>query len=101
VIKVPDEQPVGSPGLAHTAIEVEGGLEQLKELHFMLRARGIEVELTLDHVLTKSLYVLDPDGNRLEFYVQLMPAAEAKSYLHTVRAADDVLRPLDFEASVG
>ena len=29
VIKVPDEQPVGSSGLAHTALEIEGGQEQL------------------------------------------------------------------------
>ena len=30
VIKVPDEQPVGSSGLAHTALEIEGGQEQLR-----------------------------------------------------------------------
>jgi catechol 2,3-dioxygenase len=101
VIKVPDEQPVGSSGLSHTAIEVNGGLEQLQELHAMLQARGIEVELTADHVLTNSFYLLDPDGNRLEFYVQLMPATEAKRYLHNARVTGDVLRPLDLELSVG
>ena len=37
VIKVPDEQPVGSPGLAHTAIEIDGGLEQLQEVYGLLR----------------------------------------------------------------
>ena len=100
VIKVPDEEPVGSCGLAHTAIEINGGLEELQELHAVLRARGVEVEFTFDHVLTKSLYVLDPDGNRLEFYAQLMPAADAKRYLHNAHVADDVLRPLDLEASV-
>ena len=100
VIKVPDEQPVGSSGLAHTAIEIDGGLAQLQELYATLQARGVEVELTADHVLTKSFYLLDPDGNRLEFYAQLLSAAEAKQYLHNARAADDVLRPLDLEASV-
>ena len=29
VIKVPDEQPVGSSGLAHIAFEIDGGPEQL------------------------------------------------------------------------
>ena len=101
MIKVPDEQPVGSSGLAHTAIEINGGLEQLQDLYAILQARGVEVELTADHVLTNSLYLLDPDGNRLEFYAQLMPATEAKRYLHNARAADDVLRPLDLEAHVG
>src|SRR5215467_3466299 len=82
VIKVPDEQPVGSSGLAHTAIEINGGQEQLQELYAMLKQRGVEVELTADHVLTKSFYLLDPDGNRLEFYTQVLPATQAKQYLH-------------------
>ncbi len=29
LVKVPDDQPVGSSGLAHTAIRIEGGSEQL------------------------------------------------------------------------
>ncbi len=100
VIKVPDEQPVGSPGLAHTAIEIEGGLEQLQKLYALFRAHGVEIELTADHVLSKSFYVLDPDGNRLEFYADLMGVTEAKRYLNNARQADDLLRPLDLEASV-
>ena len=101
VIKVPDEQPVGSSGLAHTAIEVDGGEDQLQSLHTLLRSRGVEVELTANHVLTKSFYVLDPDGNRLEFYVQLMAEPEAKRYLQSARATEDVLRTLDLEVSAG
>ena len=100
VIKVPDEQPVGSSGLSHTAIEINGGVEQLQELYALLQARGVQVELTADHVLTKSFYLLDPDGNRLEFYTQLMPASDAKRYLHNARVADDVMRPLDLETAV-
>lgn len=101
VMKVADEQPVGSSGLAHTAIEVEGGVDELQELYATFQARGIEVELTADHVLTKSFYLLDPDGNRLESYVQLMPPPDAKRFLHNARVADDVLRPLDLSAPVG
>jgi hypothetical protein len=44
---------------------------------------------------------VDPHGNRVEFYAQLMPGTEAKRYLHTARVADDVLRPLDLEAPSG
>ena len=95
VIKVPDDQPVGSAGLAHTALEIEGGQAQLKELHDRLRARGVQVEFTADHVLTKSVYFLDPDGNRLEIFSQEMPAPEAKQYLHAARATADVMKPLD------
>jgi catechol-2,3-dioxygenase len=97
LIKVPDEQPVGSSGLAHTAMEIEGGPEQLRELHDLLKGRGVEVEMTADHVITQSLYVLDPDGNRLELYSQVMFPPASKQYLHDVRLGADVLRPLDLE----
>lgn len=89
------------PVRAHTAIEINGGLEQLQELYATLQVGGVAVELTADRVLTKSFYVLDPDGNRSEFYAQLMPATEAKRYLHNARVADDVLRPLDLAAFAG
>jgi catechol 2,3-dioxygenase len=101
VMKVPDDEPVGSSGLSHTAIEVAGGQDQLQELYATLRTRGVDVELTADHVLTKSFYLLDPDGNRLEFYVQALPAPEAKRYLTDARVADDVFRPLDLAGPAG
>jgi catechol 2,3-dioxygenase len=96
LIKVPDEQPVGSSGLAHIAFEIEGGSEQLQELCGHLRARGLDAEMTADHVLTQSLYFLDPDGNRFEFFCQVLPGSEAKQYLHDARAMADVMRPLEF-----
>jgi catechol-2,3-dioxygenase len=100
VIKVPDEQPVGSSGLAHTAIEIDGGPDQLKELYHLLKARGVEVEMTADHTITKSFYFLDPDGNRLEFYAQVMSHPEGKQLLHSTRSGADAMLPLDLEAVV-
>jgi catechol 2,3-dioxygenase len=99
VIKVPDEQPVGSSGLAHTALEIEGGQEQLRELYERLKRSGARVEFTADHVLTKSVYFFDPDGNRLEIFSQELPGVSAKQYLHEARVAADVMRPLDLEAA--
>jgi len=99
VIKVPDEQPVGSSGLAHTALEIEGGQEQLRELYERLKRSGARVEFTADHVLTKSVYFFDPDGNRLEIFSQELPSDNAKQYLHAARAAADVMRPLDLETA--
>jgi catechol 2,3-dioxygenase len=101
VIKVPDDQPVGSSGLAHTALEIEGGQEQLRELYHRLKDYGARVEFTVDHVLTKSVYFFDPDGNRLEIFSQELPSAEAKQFLHDARAAADVMRPLDLETVTG
>ena len=99
VIKVPDDQPVGSAGLAHTALEIEGGQEQLRELYERLKSYGARVEFTADHVLTKSVYFFDPDGNRLEIFSQEMPPAAGKQFLHDARAAADVMRPLDLETA--
>jgi catechol 2,3-dioxygenase len=99
VIKVPDEQPVGSSGFAHTALEIEGGQEQLRELYERLKRSGARVEFTADHVLTKSVYFFDPDGNRLEIFSQELPSASAKQYLHEAQAAADVMRPLDLETA--
>ena len=88
---------VGSSGLAHTALEIDGGVPELRELYERLKSRGVEVEFTADHVLTKSFYFLDPDGNRLEIFSQALPASEAKQFLHDVNQGDAVMGPLDLE----
>jgi catechol-2,3-dioxygenase len=99
VIKAPDERPVGSSGLAHTALEIEGAGEQLRELYGRLKRFGARVEFTTDHVLTKSVYFFDPGGNRLEIFSQELSSASAKQYLHEAQAAADVMRPLDLETA--
>jgi catechol-2,3-dioxygenase len=98
LVKVPDDQPVGSSGLAHTAIQIDGGPDQLRDLYLSLKGRGVQVEMTADHAITQSFYFLDPDGNRLEFYSQVMAPSEAKQYLRDASSGADALRPLDLEA---
>jgi catechol-2,3-dioxygenase len=99
LLQVPDGQPVGSSGFSHTALEVEGDEEQLKELYQRLKDYGARVEMTADHVLTKSFYCLDPEGNRLEIFAQMMGQVEAKQYLHDARQVSEVMRPLELEAA--
>src|SRR5262245_53147735 len=91
VIKVPDDRPVGSSGLAHSAFEIDGGAEQLQDIYKQLTDSGIEVEMTLDHVVTRSLYFLDPDGNRLEFYAQMIQGPDAKQYMLDANDPTDLL----------
>jgi catechol 2,3-dioxygenase len=81
VIKVPDDQPVGSSGLAHTALEIEGSQEQLQELYERLKRYGAKVAFTADHVLTKSVYFFDPDGNRLEIFCEMMDPASGMQHM--------------------
>ncbi len=96
VVKVPDDQPVRSSGLAHTALEIDGGEPELRELYERLKRCGATVEFAADHVLTKSVYFLDPDGNRLELFAQTLPFSSAKQTLHSLTAAE-ALQPLDME----
>ena len=97
VIKVPEDQPVGSAGLTHTALQIEGGEAELRELYHRLKVHGVTVELTADHVLTKSIYVFDPDGNRLEIFSQSMEMAAAKHYLQTTYEQSKLMAPLNLE----
>src|SRR4051812_656185 len=81
VIKVGEEEPVGSSALAHTALEIEGGETELRELYEKVKAYGTPVEFSFDHVVTKSFYFPDPDGNRLEIFCQTVPVGPAKKTL--------------------
>ena len=99
VMLVPDEVPIASPGLAHVALEIEGGIDDLRRHHQRLKEAGVPVELTADHVVTQSVYFPDPDGNRLELFCQVLTGAEALGYMRSVRTPDQALRPLDLEAA--
>ena len=37
----------------------------------VLEANGVEVVGASDHTVTHSLYILDPDGNEIELYVDV------------------------------
>jgi len=100
VTKVPDDQPVGSSGLAHTALEIDGGEPQLRELYEKLKSYGATVEFTADHIITKSVYFLDPDGNRLEIFSQELAGAAATQALHDASTIGEVLKPLNLEPVV-
>jgi catechol 2,3-dioxygenase-like lactoylglutathione lyase family enzyme len=97
VIKVPDDQPVGSAGLSHTALQIEGGEAELRALYQRLKDHGVKVDLTADHFLSKSVYFFDPDGNRLEIFCESMEMAAAKDYLHTTHDRSKLMTPLNLE----
>ena len=98
LIQVPDDEPVGSSGFSHTALEIEGGEDQLKELYKKLTDYGTKVEMTADHILTKSFYFLDPDGNRLELFAQILEPDNAKRVLRDARTGSDLMKPLELGA---
>ena len=55
-------------GTDHFAFRLEGGMDELREAKAKLDAAGVAVA-PIDHVVTKSLYFSDPDGNALELFV--------------------------------
>ena len=62
----PDEQ---ATGLAHVAFKVGDSLDELRSAKQQLAAAGVDIRYEMDHTVTKSLYLQDPDGNEVELYV--------------------------------
>jgi catechol-2,3-dioxygenase len=67
------QQTPGARGLGHIAFRVDSE-DALKDAYDTLRAQGVEITRTIDHVSQKSIYFLDPDGNTLEIYYELPDA---------------------------
>ena len=63
-----EDPPAKSPGLLHVAFRIGDSVDELREAKRMLEASGLGVEAR-EHVVTKSIYFNDLDGNTIEFYV--------------------------------
>jgi catechol 2,3-dioxygenase len=55
-------------GLSHVAFKIGDDIETLKRAKAELDAAGVQ-NGAADHGVSKSLYFADPDGNRIELYV--------------------------------
>jgi catechol-2,3-dioxygenase len=75
----------GAAGLSHIAFQIDGGVEELRELHGKLVAYGADIIELTEHSVTKSVYFRDPDGNRLEIFCEKMSAEEA---IEVMRSGD-------------
>ena len=58
-------------GLNHLAFEMENDLELVEGCH-RAQQMGVEINATRDHGATHSIYLHDPDGNRVEIYSDVM-----------------------------
>lgn len=61
----------GEPGLYHIGFKVGEGVGAIKEVYRELKDKGVPIIGTADHTVTHSIYILDPDGNELELYVDV------------------------------
>lgn len=57
----------GQLGLNHFAVQV-ADLEELKEVYRNLQGWEVTLDHNTDHGMTSSVYFMDPDGNRVEFF---------------------------------
>lgn len=71
-----DAQPVQRGrrlGLYHIGVKIGTTDEELRDALAELREAGVEVVGSSDHGFTHSLYILDPDGNEIELYIDVQP----------------------------
>jgi catechol-2,3-dioxygenase len=70
VLEVPADAPAEADqqvGLHHIALEV-GSFAELQECYRTLKAHNATITRTIDHLITNSIYFLDPDGNGFELF---------------------------------
>jgi len=72
--------PVGRRvGLYHFGLKVGDSDDELREALDRVTEAGATVVGASDHTITHSLYILDPDGNEIELYVDV-PGVDWKSH---------------------
>jgi catechol-2,3-dioxygenase len=58
-------------GMYHIGFKVGDSDDELRDARDRLEAQGARIVGSSDHTVTHSLYVLDPDGNELELYIDV------------------------------
>ncbi len=70
----PDAQPLPAGrrvGLYHFGLKVGDSDDELREMLARIQAAGVPIAGASDHTVTHSLYLLDPDGNEIELYIDV------------------------------
>ncbi|SNQ50473.1 Glyoxalase/Bleomycin resistance protein/Dioxygenase superfamily [Frankia canadensis] len=65
-------------GMYHFGLKVGDTDDDLREALARLQAAGVTLVGASDHTVTHSLYILDPDGNEIELYIDV-PGVDWKS----------------------
>lgn len=72
-------------GLYHLGIKIGDSDDELREAVARCREAGVHIVGLSDHTVSHSLYVLDPDGNELELYIDV-PGVDWKNHPEAVMA---------------
>jgi len=60
-------------GLYHFGLKVGTTDDELRQAIEEMLAAGVQVVGTADHTVTHSVYIVDPDGNEIEIYIDVQP----------------------------
>jgi catechol 2,3-dioxygenase len=63
------DAPRNAPGLYHIALKVGDTLDELRQVKEHLEQSGVKIDAKIDHTVSQSLYLRDPDGNGVELYI--------------------------------
>jgi catechol-2,3-dioxygenase len=77
-------------GLYHFGLKVGDSDEELRAVVRRLEESGVTIVGASDHTVTHSLYILDPDGNEIELYIDV-PGVDWRSDPTLVMAPDKPL----------
>ena len=77
LIEVGEDAPAPSrgrrAGLYHFGLKVGTTDDELKTVIATLQENDVTMVGASDHTVTHSLYILDPDGNEIELYIDVQP----------------------------
>jgi catechol 2,3-dioxygenase len=76
-------------GLLHVAFKVGDTLDELRAMKQQIEAHGWKIDRAIDHGVTNSLYLRDPDGNGIELYADV-----SDSWKRDPSDVANVLQPL-------
>ena len=60
-------------GLYHFGLKIGESDDELRQAMDQLQAADVTIVGTADHTVTHSIYILDPDGNEIELYIDVQP----------------------------
>jgi catechol-2,3-dioxygenase len=58
-------------GLYHFGLKIGDSDDELREAVVRLQEAGVPIVGASDHTVTHSVYILDPDGNEIELYIDV------------------------------
>ena len=67
------DAPPQAVGLYHVALKIGDSLDTLREAREHLEAHGVTRLRIVDHRVSQSIYLTDPDGHGIELYVDADP----------------------------